>query len=66
MMAGRLTMSGNESEEEYEEMVHIGGGTFTSRRNVEFMEIAIAHGLEPDQFPTLAAFIEAVEKLRNT
>lgn len=47
------------------DMVYIGGGVFTSKRNVEFMEIAKRHGLEPEQFRTLAEFIAAVERLRN-
>jgi hypothetical protein len=43
-------------------MVHIGNGTFTSPENVRFMEAAISYGLEPIQFPTLAAFIAEVKR----
>lgn len=44
-------------------MVYIGGGTFTSPYNVALIEVALKHGLEPQQFPTLAAFIAEVERL---
>jgi hypothetical protein len=43
-------------------MVHIGKGVFTSEANVKFMEAALKYGLEPIQFPTLAAFIAEVDR----
>ena len=43
-------------------MIDIGGGTFTTPRNVALMEVATRYGLEPRQFPTLAAYIVAVER----
>jgi hypothetical protein len=46
--------------------IHTGGGTFTSPRNVELMEVALRHGLEPNQFSTLAAFITEVERLAKS